>query len=128
MTIGDGQLGEDKDRVYLMQAAFPNGLDKASFQLLPDNQNWKRFFTRDKNHVYYATSALDGADPNSFVILDDGFSKDSKNAFYQGTKLDFVDATTFKSLGSYYATENIILRFPDKSSTGNLYQINKLRV
>lgn len=105
MAIGDGQLGADKDRIYLMQSAFPSNLDKASFQLLPNNQNWKRFFTRDKSRIYYANSALDGVDPNSFVILEDGFSKDSSSAFYQETKLADVNAATFRSLGSYYATD-----------------------
>lgn len=118
LEIGNGQLGEDKDRMYLMESAFPNDLDRASFQLLPSNQNWKRFFVRDKNHVYYANNAIEGADPKSFVVLEDGFAKDDKTAFYQETKLEGVEATAFKSLGSNYATDGKLVFYSKTKITG----------
>lgn len=105
MSMGDGQLGADKNQIYLMQSAFPADLDRASFQLLPDNTNWKRFFSRDKNRVYYATLPLVGSQPDTFTILEDGFSKDQGAAYYQEKKLEDVNVTNFKSIGANYATD-----------------------
>jgi hypothetical protein len=48
--------------------------------------------------VTYSFEQVVGADPGSFIALEDGYAKD-KNYVYNGQRLDNVDVRTFEPIG-----------------------------
>ncbi|NOZ41039.1 MAG: hypothetical protein GXP24_12565 [Planctomycetes bacterium] len=74
----------DAKRVYVAELYHVQKLlnaDGSSFELLTPNSG---AFSRDSQHVFFFGVALEGADPNSFQVLNYPFGKDSQNA-YAGT-------------------------------------------
>ncbi|MFZ2522504.1 MAG: DKNYY domain-containing protein [Minisyncoccia bacterium] len=56
----------------------------------------KDHFSKDKNHAYYGTMTITNADPKTFeVIKDSVYSKDSKHVFYEDTIISKADPVTF---------------------------------
>lgn len=111
--------------------------DPETFINICDDTGNFTLYSKDKNNVFYSqgdsTSKI-GADPTTFTILRDGFSKDSKNVYYydynsaysldkETNEYEFVidknivygaDQQTFTTLGRYgYAKDkNSVYRGP----------------
>jgi len=92
-----------KDRLHIFEKnkQILTGADAATFRLFEDHN-----FASDKNHIYYlATKApfsIDGADIDSFEILDRGYLKDKTSVYkvhqYESIeKLPLADARSFEA-------------------------------
>lgn len=65
----------------------------------------------DNMNVYYKDLILKGADPHTFTLLKDGFSKDADNVFFKDKTLAGADANSFTVLSNYYAKDKNRLWF-----------------
>lgn len=77
-TLTEYYSRDDKN-IYLMNFKIPQA-DAENFKILN-----KRFTTKDNHHVYYKGTIIRGADPDTFIALNDSFSKD-KNGCYEADK------------------------------------------
>lgn len=73
---------------------------------------WENYF-RDKNNVYYENELykmglkkIEGADRNSFEILNSEFSKDKNNVYYYGNKMKGISPDGFEFVGNEFIFEN----------------------
>jgi DKNYY family len=55
---------------------------------------------RDKNHVYYRWQVVPGADPQTYVFIDDQYARD-KSAVYAGARRLTTRVSSFRRLGAY---------------------------
>lgn len=72
-------------------------------------------YAKDGRNVYqvdtrwYSANALCslilGADPNTFVLLGDDYSKDEHRVYWNATLFEEADASTFITLGNGYAKD-----------------------
>lgn len=65
-------------------------------------------YSTDGQFVYYRDSnknIIRGADPKSFVVLDEYYSKDKSNFYYQLSAIEEADYDTFQILGYGYAKD-----------------------
>ena len=104
----DPAFGKDATHVYA-GAFVIDGADSATFQLL------SRFYAKDVKRVYLFwpnVSVVDGADPNTFVVLDNPFGSSNglytgslakdKNHIYSQGKIIPGDPATFAILNDHY--------------------------
>ena len=70
-------------------------------------------YFRDKNNVYYENELykmglkkIEGADRNSFEILNSEFSKDKNNVYYYGNKMKGISPDGFEFVGNEFIFEN----------------------
>lgn len=95
-------LGKDKQHIFKNTQVILSEADADTFQLLPD-----RDFGRDKNRVYYLATlnpfAIEGADPDSFEVLDRGYLKD-KNHVYHVQQYESVDLMPMVDISSFVVT------------------------
>ena len=84
-------------------------VDSKTFELF---DHWENYF-RDKNNVYYenelykmSLKKIEGADRNSFKILDSEFSKDKNNVYYYGNKMKGISPDGFEFVGNKFIFEN----------------------
>jgi hypothetical protein len=82
MTHLGGDYYRDSSHIYVKVKTRDNSLFSGLFSGL-DSYTFERVF---------------GADPESFVALDDGYAKD-KNYVYNGQRLDNMDVRTFEPIG-----------------------------
>ena len=70
-------------------------VDPATFEIIKSPHHP---YSRDKNNVYYYEHTITGANPETFVILDEGYgyAKDSKSIYYGTKSLKEADLNTFK--------------------------------
>ena len=113
-------------------------VDSKTFEIFSYSEN----YFRDKNNVYYENELykmglkkIEGADRNSFEVLNDEFSKDKNNVYYYGNKmkgispvgLEFVDSN-FKNgedIISFFKTKDKVYAL--KTRTGKeAYEIDPL--
>ena len=73
---------------------------------------WENYF-RDKNNVYYENELykmglkkIEGADRNSFEILNSEFSKDKNNVYYYGNKMKGISPDGFEIVGNEFVFKN----------------------
>lgn len=73
---------------------------------------WPVYF-RDKNNVYYenelykmSLKKIEGADRNSFEILNSEFSKDKNNVYYYGNKIKGISSDGFEFIGNEFVFKN----------------------
>lgn len=73
---------------------------------------WPVYF-RDKNNVYYenelykmSLKKIEGADRNSFEILNSEFSKDKNNVYYYGNKIKGISPDGFEFIGNEFVFKN----------------------
>lgn len=70
-------------------------------QSKPDNYDSRTFeridktYSKDKNHAYFYHEVIDGALPESFVVLGEGYSKDAKHVFYEHNLVPGADPVSF---------------------------------
>ena len=84
-------------------------VDSKTFELF---DHWENYF-RDKTNVYYENELykmglkkIEGADRNSFKILDSEFSKDKNNVYYYGNKMKGISPDGFEFVGNKFIFEN----------------------
>ncbi len=82
--------------------------DILTFEII--NHWYNRDYAKDKNKVYviidkmrmYDLVTLKDADPSSFQILDDRYSKDKNYVFWSGIQLKWADSNTFTNIDDFY--------------------------
>jgi hypothetical protein len=101
-----GRYAKDSKHVYLDQNVV-EGADPETFQKLPGKEIWGQ----DKNDFYYGNEALHVSDPGSFIILNDGWAKDSHFYYYYAygyihvsRKVD-CDYASMKILNDFWAKD-----------------------
>ena len=107
ITVFDEETGELKS---VKTAVVKNPkVDSKTFELF---DYWKNYF-RDKNNVYYENELykmglkkIEGADRNSFEILNSEFSKDKNNVYYYGNKMKGISPDGFEFVGNEFIFEN----------------------
>ncbi len=57
-----------------------------------------RVYHKDKKNVYLKGVKIEGADPETFLVIDHEYSKDKKNAYYEGKNIGERDYKTFVRL------------------------------
>jgi len=84
-------------------------VDSKTFELF---DYWENYF-RDKNNVYYENELykmglkkIEGADRNSFEILNSEFSKDKNNVYYYGNKIKGISPDGFEFIGNEFVFKN----------------------
>ena len=84
-------------------------VDSKTFELF---DHWENYF-RDKSNVYYENELykmglkkIEGADRNSFKILNSEFSKDKNNVYYYGNKMKGISPDGFEFVGNEFIFEN----------------------
>lgn len=76
--------------------------DAATFEMI------SKAYARDKDYVYQAYNyhaVVEGADPNSFQVLDNGYTKDDYSAFYGNTIINGSDAASFEYFKNSYSKD-----------------------
>lgn len=63
-------------------------------------------FAKDKNHIFFKYFILTGVDEATFQILDYGYSKDKNQVFFNEKALPNVNAQTFVVLSVSFAKDN----------------------
>ena len=86
--------GSDKTSVF-MDFQLIEDADSESFKLLEKNQ-----FATDKDHVYYYGLKMKGADPKTFVIVNDHYSRDANHIFHNSHQIKGADLKSFEILGN----------------------------
>ncbi|MET4083707.1 hypothetical protein ABIB40_003679 [Pedobacter sp. UYP30] len=88
-------------------------VDVNSFQLFPPKEQRAvdDRYSKDKNNVYYNGEIIKNADVNTYAPLGFGFGKDTKNAYYENKILEGVDSKSFKATNS---KDTGIFMFRDK--------------
>ena len=73
---------KDSRNVYF-EGGMLSGADPQTFVFIPDMGNDMSLYAKDKNHVYdtYIGTLVEGADPESFVVLNSIYAKDKKNVY-----------------------------------------------
>ncbi|MEA2042212.1 MAG: DKNYY domain-containing protein [Bacteroidota bacterium] len=98
---------------FLLKKANPT-----NFKILTHSKNRGRkdgsCYACDKLLVYYKNKIIAGANPATFSILTDGYSKDQKSVFFMTRFLKNANPKYFKTLGNYYAKDNQRIWFCDK--------------
>ena len=94
-------------------------------------------FSKDKNHVYFNTSILKGADAATFMVIphedslnDINYTKDKDHVFYNDKMFGEVDMASFKVLGLRYATDGRYIYFHTsivKDADLATFKVNDLR-
>ena len=84
-------------------------VDSKTFEIF---DYWENYF-RDKNNVYYENELykmglkkIEGADRNSFEILNSEFSKDKNNVYYYGNKMKGISPDGFEIVGNEFVFKN----------------------
>ena len=73
-------------------------LDQSSIEIL----GWN--FLKNKNSVVFTNRLLEGADPESFKLLNNYYQQDKLRAYYQGSVIEGIDSLNFEALEhSHYA-------------------------
>ena len=93
-------------------------VDSKTFEIFSYSEN----YFRDKNNVYYENELykmglkkIEGADRNSFEVLNDEFSKDKNNVYYYGNKMKGISPVGLEFVDSNFKNgEDIISFFKNK--------------
>ncbi len=77
-----GFWGEDAIHAYYKEYLLPNS-EAQSFKILRDQRGNPTGYAQDKNNVYnsYSGEIINGADPKTFIVLNDTYAKDTGHVF-----------------------------------------------
>lgn len=75
--------------------------DAPNFELLEQSTSG---YSRDSKAVYYSGGVVEGADPQSFELLESGFARDS-NAVYRGVTALPFDRASFEILNEHFSRD-----------------------
>ena len=73
---------------------------------------------KDKNNVYYQGTKIQGADPNTFDVLENGYFKDKNNVYFYEDKIKGADTKTFESLKYGYSKDKKNVYYQGKKMQG----------
>lgn len=62
-------------------------------------------FSKDEKHCFYRELLIQKADPKTFEVLDNEYSKDSKRVYFRSSILEGADSESFKVLDRCYAKD-----------------------
>ena len=89
-------------------------VDSKTFEIFSYSEN----YFRDKNNVYYENELykmglkkIEGADRNSFEVLNDEFSKDKNNVYYYGNKMKGISPVGLEFVDSNFKNGEDIISF-----------------
>jgi len=66
----------------------------------------EKTFVRIGNQVFYYGTAIIGADPETFAVISDSFSKDANHVYWCENRVSDAEPSTFKYEDNLYADEN----------------------
>ena len=75
-------------------------------------------YMKDKSNVYFNGKKIVGANASSFATLDDGYAKDSFQAYYFGQKIGTTTGN-FRVLGDGYARDTFTVWYMGKKIEGS---------
>ncbi|MFK3869654.1 DKNYY domain-containing protein [Pseudoalteromonas rhizosphaerae] len=67
---------------------------------------YEKIFVRIGGEIFYYHIAIEGADPNTFTVISDRFSKDANYVYWEEYKVVDADPLTFEYEENLYADEN----------------------
>lgn len=109
----------DDHQVYRFGEPLP-GADPTTFSSFEENTEWGR----DRDNVYYGQTLIEGAEPETFRLLDggaEGWARDVAYVYRDGERVDGLDATTFVLLeGGYFHDKNALYYRGDPVDGANL--------
>ncbi|RZS92000.1 DKNYY domain-containing protein [Aquimarina brevivitae] len=74
--------------------------DINSFRELKDN-----LYGKDEHYVFYKGEKIEGANPDSFKLLKNGYSIDNIQAYYYGKPIEKSTSKEFEIIDSYYSKD-----------------------
>lgn len=81
-----------------------SGADADSFKVLDDKC---LYYGKDKNHAFYSSFIIEGADSATFECLQRGYTKDAQRVYYEGKPILTADVGSFKVLTDTYHAMDI---------------------
>lgn len=94
--ILNDKYAKDNKSVYFSGNKSYEDVDSKTFEVLPNN------YSKDKNSVYRPINEwiqkIDGANPKTIKVLNEFYSKDNKNVFYNEYKIPNADVNSFVAL------------------------------
>ncbi|MEL6107079.1 MAG: DKNYY domain-containing protein [Planctomycetota bacterium] len=84
-----GLYAKDKETAFF-RGIWIKDADIESFRVL----DWRKELSRDRNWVYWTSIRLSN-DPNHFEVLDGGYSRDRENVYYASSAIKGADANSF---------------------------------
>jgi len=84
-----GRYGTDSTSVFFQETIISNA-DVPSFRVL----DWRQKFSRDANHAYWRSIRVSD-DPDNFHVLSRGYSKDCDHVYYASQIVEGDDPDTF---------------------------------
>ncbi|MCK4635671.1 MAG: DKNYY domain-containing protein, partial [Candidatus Moranbacteria bacterium] len=92
--------GYSKDDKYIFYHSHFLNADFTSFEVIDSQYH---HYAKDKDHVYYTGKIIDGADQDSFEVLNYNYSRDKKHIYFYGQILDKnFHSSTFKVFNYSY--------------------------
>lgn len=92
-----------RDSHYIYWNGAPISEDPQNLVVLGDFGFYTYF--NDSQTVFVNGNPITGADPNTFQVINEGYSHDSKNVFYFDELISNAEVTTFETLEQQYARD-----------------------
>lgn len=128
--IGSCYMCKDESIVYLMRNS-TGSIDSIQlkdanadhFELvydeMPGDECYNAYiWAKDKSNVWFKNHLLKGANPETFVVLENGYSKDNKYVYYLDKTLPDAKPEEFQTLGWFYAKTNSGIWYCGKPVSG----------
>ena len=87
---GDNSYGSDQNNIYFKGTRLPNA-DLSTFAPLK-----QKYWSKDKNQVYYGAELVNGLDVAGLRFLSDNYATDGKAIYCSGKQLVGADVATFQ--------------------------------
>lgn len=98
----DGNLAKDSAAVYWSDGRVLSD-DPAHFTIVSDSEYY--LFTKDDRFVHVNGNLVAGADPATFRVLADGYSRDDRDVFYFAERIADADVESFDVLEGPFARD-----------------------
>jgi hypothetical protein len=85
------------------------GVEVSSFEVLR-----KQGYAKDRSHVWYRWTRIDGADPASFTALSDIYAKDRQHVFYENKVVPGADPSSVTIFGVQWARDRSDIYLQDE--------------
>lgn len=113
----------DKPECYIL---IP-GADPSTFSIVQKEYAGLFIFGKDKGRVYFGSSPIPLADPETFMAIEAGFGKDRRRVYYGNRLLRGVNARSFKLLDIQYGTDGrrvVYLNTIVRGADGQSFQVD----
>lgn len=101
VVLGKG-FARDSAHAYYWGTAMRSCSAPMTLELVPDTT----IYARDRDHIYYESAALKGAEVDDWRPLDSGFSTDSRSVFYGAKKLPRVHMDSWEHVEGPYSRDS----------------------